>query len=476
MLLKFCEHTPNSHSLSLHSIFASTVIMSVKPKPFRVGQWLPSDRKLIDKWLSNLLDEIDRDPDSKSKLDLLLKRYPPAKDEQEVMEKSLSPITDAEAIELGLHSPIEALINAILTDPEINMFFHQMFWQQTVHPNISGAKHIWCWQLALFLINYIMDKAPEFSKDALVGFPINAILNWPMATTAGFAAFLNDKVNKLFKDILNYWGIFLKSKQSCYVLSDDPHKGWFGEDAMNAMPHFERDFKCNPSKPHYGFKSWDDFFTRVFRHGIRPVADRKDENVIVNACESAPYRLSQNIKKHDYFWMKSQRYSVDFMLNSNRKAEMFYGGTIYQAFLSALSYHRWHSPVSGIVKQVELVDGSYYSQTHNIQDDPAAPNKSQGYICHVAARAIIYIEADNSAIGLMCFVAVGMAEVSSNEITVIEGQHVDKGQQIGMFHFGGSTHCLLFRPGVNLKFFLGCQTPGLDSENINVCSKIAEVQ
>lgn len=74
----------------------------------------------------------------------------------------------------------------------------------------------------------------------------------------------------------------------------------------------------------------------------------------------------------------------------------------------------------------------------------------------------------------MCFMAIGMAEVSSNEITVYEGQHVKKGQEIGMFHFGGSTHCLIFRPGVYVTFQLG-QEPGLHSKNINVRSQIAIV-
>jgi len=45
-----------------------------------------------------------------------------------------------------------------------------------------------------------------------------------------------------------------------------------------------------------------------------------------------------------------------------------------------------------------------------------------------------------------------------------------------MFHFGGSTHVLIFRPGVNLEFDLRGQTPGPDSVNIPVRSKIAIVQ
>ncbi len=35
------------------------------------------------------------------------------------------------------------------------------------------------------------------------------------------------------------------------------------------------------------------------------------------------------------------------MLDNDPLVDKFVGGTIYQAFLSALSYHRWHAPVSG---------------------------------------------------------------------------------------------------------------------------------
>jgi len=73
---------------------------------------------------------------------------------------------------------------------------------------------------------------------------------------------------------------------------------------------------------------------------------------------------------------------------------------------------------------------------------------------------MIFIEADNPAIGLMCVLPVGMAEVSTCEITVCEGQHVNKGSQLGMFNLGGSTHCLLFRPDVNLEFDLHSQKAG----------------
>lgn len=442
--------------------------------PYRVGQWLPSDRKILDKWLQNMMDRLE--VEYKGKKDLLLRLHPIVPNEEEAM-KDLESIEDVieEAKELRLHAPVMELMELILTDPEVNMFFHQMFWQQYQNPNASEGVRVPCWQIALLLVNLIMDTAPKYNESGLVGFPINVIFNWPMATTAGYAAFLNDKINRIFKSILNYWGDFLKTEASAYVLTNDPRTGWFGEDAMSAMPNFVDEYICDPTLPFYGFKSWDDFFTRQFREGIRPVASPENDLVIANACESAPYLISRNVKKRDIFWIKARRYSMDFILNNNPMGKQFIGGTVYQAFLSALSYHRWHSPVSGTIVETELIDGSYYSQSHVFQDDPSAPNMSQAYLSQVAARGVIYIQADSPHIGLMAFVSIGMSEVSTNEITVKKGQRINKGDELGMFHFGGSTHLLIFRPGVKVKFDLRGQTPSLSSHNIKVREKIGVV-
>lgn len=44
-----------------------------------------------------------------------------------------------------------------------------------------------------------------------------------------------------------------------------------------------------------------------------------------------------------------------------------------------------------------------------------------------------------------------------------------------MFHFGGSSHCLIFRPGVKVAFDLRGQTPGLHAKNIPVRARIVTV-
>lgn len=72
----------------------------------------------------------------------------------------------------------------------------------------------------------------------------------------------------------------------------------------------------------------------------------------------------------------------------------------------------------------------------------------------------------------MAFTGIGMDEVSTCEITVKEGQHIKKGEQTGMFHFGGSSHCLLFRKHVKVE---GFPQPGRQ-ENVPVRGYLAEVK
>ena len=170
---------------------------------------------------------------------------------------------------------VEDLKNFIENDPDAYMFFNLMFEQVPGDKSKSptGLPQVRDYQHMLRMFNVILTHAPSFDESGLVGFPFNAILDWSMATVGGWAAFVEDKVNVHIKALLDEWGTFLRSPNSAYVLNDDPKNGWFGADAHKAMPTFVEDFVCDPKLPHYGFKSWDDFFIRQFREGVRPVAE-----------------------------------------------------------------------------------------------------------------------------------------------------------------------------------------------------------
>lgn len=414
---------------------------SNSPNHYLVGKWLPSDQKTLSAWFDKVMEkaEVSDDP------------FLPA---------------------------VEELKQFIENDAKAYMFFNDMFSSVSRKHALSpaGLPQIRDYHHMLRLCNTILTHAPEFNATGLVGCPFNALFDWSMSTRSGYAGFLDDAVNAHLKRMFDAWGSFLRSKESAAVLNDDPVSGWFGEAAQKAMPNFAEEFVCDPALPHHGYKSWDDFFTREFRAGVRPLAAPDDDAVITNACESAPYRLAHDVALRAKFWIKAQPYALHFLLGEEPLASRFDGGTVYQAYLSALSYHRWHAPVSGRIVRTRVVQGSYLSAALSVGEDPAGPDLSQGYIPEVATRGLIFIEADNPDIGLMCFVAVGMAEVSTCDITVFEGQYVKKGDQLGMFHFGGSTHCLVFGPQVDLEFDLRGQEPGLHSKNIPVKSHLATVK
>jgi len=393
----------------------------------RLGGWLPVDPRHLSKWLE-------------------------------------SNIAEAEQRNASLHPVVREFRGMIENDPVMNMYFTLMFEQQPRSAPKSGSGDVKLenYEQMLVVMNHVLTTSPTFDSTAMVGCPINAILDYPMITPAGLAAFADPRVNEMLRRLLSVWAEFLDSEASRYVLDDSP-SGWLSPIARESLQLHE--FRIDPDAEFCGFKSWNDFFIRRFKPGRRPVARPDDQKAIVSACESQPYRIQTQVNEHDTFWMKSQPYSVRHMLNGNF-VDQFVGGTVYQAFLSADNYHRWHSPVTGTIRRLQKVPGTYYAEAASERFDPAGPTNSQGYIAHVATRALIFIEADYSGIGLMCLVAVGMAEVSSCVLVdqegnpLKEGQKVEKGDQLGYFQFGGSTHCLVFRPGVISEFAVEAMPQG----------------
>ncbi|EUC40832.1 hypothetical protein COCMIDRAFT_9351 [Bipolaris oryzae ATCC 44560] len=428
----------------------------------RTGSWLPSDHRVHRKWLGGIIEKVESNP------------------------KDLHPVIQEFKDLIEKNTRIYILVNSMFEEIPVKKPYKR---------DPSGHRQVRDYHHMLELFNHILTTAPEWSDHdysvGVVGTPFNAILDWPMGTPSGFAFFLDPEVNKMIKKVLGAWADFLASPDSAYVL-DNNQIGWFSEHGIHDLEltanvgrsshKFDELFQCDPKKKHYGYTSWDHFFTRLFHSDKRPVASPDDNCVIANACESKPYKVGRDVAQRDRFWIKGQPYSLMDMLAMDPLHKQFIGGTIYQAFLSALSYHRWHAPVSGTIKKAYLVEGTYFSEPlfeglgdpsnkGGISED--GEKTGQGYLTATAIRAIIFIEADNSDLGLVCFMGIGMTEVSTCEITVKEGERVEKGDQIGMFHYGGSTHCLIFRKGVELEGFPDTQDV---EHNVPVRSKLAVVK
>ena len=371
-----------------------------------------------------------------------------------------------------LHPVIRKLQKLIDDDPIVRMYMTQMIQQI---PRKYREYHPKSLQELLLRLNAVLTVAPPYispghgEDTALVGTPFSAIMIWTMGTPAGFAAYRNAKVNAIFKELLSVWTEFLNSEASRYVLNDSP-TGWMSKEAQKQL-HME-DYIYESSAPYWGFSSWNDFFTREIKDNVRPIEAKNDNKTIVAACDSTVYKIAHNVQAQSEFWIKKQPYSLSNMLN-NEYVDQFVGGDVWQAFLSPFNYHRWHSPVSGTIRKAYIKEGLYFSQATSEGEDPTDQDHSEGYLAHVQTRAIIFIEADDPAIGLMCMMPIGMVEISSCIIAdeIQPGAHVEKGQELGYFQFGGSTHCLIFRPGAIKGFTIKENKPVKLGEKIAIANE-----
>ncbi|GFF52687.1 phosphatidylserine decarboxylase, putative [Aspergillus udagawae] len=265
-------------------------------------------------------------------------------------------------------------------------------------------KHVRNYETMLYLFNTLLTEVPEYflvdSPDVpsgLIGFPFNVIVDWPMGTESGRQFFLDPRVNKSLKAILNKWNEFLSNPKGRTGGEGGGNQalidaGWSSDIAVQQlMPHLE---------------------TRA----------------LVNACESFPLSFDTDVSGRTTFWLKGMPYSLHDMLGATQDTRVrqyvdkFVGGTVYQAFLSADSYHCWNAPVNGKVVYRSLIDGTYFAEKAaagfggSSGPDPAGPNMSQRYITHIAARAVLIVDTNvenGSQIGLVGFVPIGMSEVST---------------------------------------------------------------
>ncbi len=99
---------------------------------------------------------------------------------------------------------------------------------------------------------------------------------------------------------------------------------------------------------------------RTLRPGARPIQLPEDPSAITAACDATVFRIARGVARQSPFWLKAQPYSLAEMLDHHH-VEAFVGGDVFQAFLNPFNYHRWHSPVTGTIRQAFLKEGLYFS-------------------------------------------------------------------------------------------------------------------
>ncbi|PBK93284.1 phosphatidylserine decarboxylase [Armillaria gallica] len=370
-------------------------------------------------------------------------------------------------------APVAKFEVVIKADPEMVDLWDQIFLQDLPKNKDSPKNKIVCFDQLLYMMDDVIVAPPRFyldeeDKGEPIGVPLYLLFDLFSNTAAGHDLFRKQAFNAAMKDLLDAWGTYLMTPDSNKTLTD-ADDGWFSSAAIAVLEDkdrgkFNATYVCpDPDAVNRGFTSWDEFFTRKVQAEARPVDVPEDKTLIHNACESTVYRTQTGVKEHDQFWLKGQPYSVYDMLNRDSMAKIFIGGTVYQAFLSPQDYHRWHSPVDGTIIRTQVIPGTYYAVLPDAGAEVGDPDlkpgdprgamiRSQAWLTLSATRAIIYILADNPVIGLVAFIGVGMVEVSTCAVSVKSKQRVSVGDELGMFHFGGSSHALIFGPQVRVTF------------------------
>ncbi|PVZ67807.1 phosphatidylserine decarboxylase [Pelagibaculum spongiae] len=107
------------------------------------------------------------------------------------------------------------------------------------------------------------------------------------------------------------------------------------------------------------YESFNDFFTRSLKQGMRPLPE--DAKQLVCPADGAISQLG-NIENGRIFQAKGHDYSLaDLLGGSEERAAPFQGGKFATIYLSPKDYHRVHMPIAGRLTQMVHVPGRLFS-------------------------------------------------------------------------------------------------------------------
>lgn len=202
------------------------------------------------------------------------------------------------------------------------------------------------------------------------------------------------------------------------------------------------------------YQSFNEFFTRPLKDGLRPVV--ADENVIVQPVDGAISQLGA-IAGDELIQAKGHTYSLQALLGgANDTAAPYQNGQFACIYLAPKDYHRIHMPIAGTLREMIYVPGELFSVNPLTAEN----------VPSLFARNERVVTIFDTAVGPMALVLVGATIVASIEtvwagtITPPTGKEVfrwnypssganavklDKGAEMGRFKLG-STVILAFAP------------------------------
>jgi phosphatidylserine decarboxylase precursor len=246
-------------------------------------------------------------------------------------------------------------------------------------------------------------------------------------------------------------------------------------------------FKHNPmyNYPLYAdnaasWTTFNQFFYREFNHAdaktgitpLRPIAAPNDNTTVVAPADCTfkqDYMIDSEgnvLDKEGTITQDRLKHThaigtIDELLANSEYASDFYGGTFVHYFLGPYDYHRFHTPVSGEVLEIQDIQGKVYLNVEMIDGQWDAPDGAEDGYEFNQARGLIIVDGGEK-VGKVAILPIGMAQVSGvmmytkdnppagvpAERLIGKGDTVVKGQEFGKFRFGGSDIIMVFEKPV----------------------------
>ena len=249
----------------------------------------------------------------------------------------------------------------------------------------------------------------------------------------------------------NTWGEFLDTEESWNdtyynMVKDDPDwgldKGWYGEGNQ--------------------WRTYNEFFARsLVSPDVRPIATDYEVVCPVDSWPKQTWQIDDNnqLQYPQDLQIKTAKISdiAQLIGDDSQYKDAFAGGTLTHTFLDVNLYHRYHSPVNGVLKELRKVPGVSAGGGYTLWDDDT---KLYYYINDlgfqmVETRACAIIETEE--FGLVAMMPVGMSQICSvNWLPSLHvGQELKQGDEMGFFQFGGSDIVMIFQKGVDVNIVHG---------------------
>ena len=357
---------------------------------------------------------------------------------------------------------IQALNNTVYTSNELSMLAKSMY------ENVPEDYKEYCpgnFDAMIKYLHVVVMITPPFLIDAsdYVGVPITTVLLCFLHTHEGRKFFADQRVNENMRSIVEVYAELLNSTDSLAVFNEGQY-GYLSKCALDIVAE-----KAVPltQKEIDGFTSFNDFFTRKLPNmeKIRPIAPGR--YVLTAPGDVVVAYNATNIDFENVLYNKNEKYSLLQIFDNKPKiARLFEGGSILQVYYSPLKYHWYHTIASGELVFAKKVPGILYAidevntmlNNNLTKGEQLNPQEkldrwlelgqdgllsTEPYLGHVATRCVFVVK--NPDIGYIGMVFIGMTEISSCTVARSKGDQLKKGDELGVFQFGGSSAILVIQ-------------------------------